>query len=73
MADSVVALWTPTVHASGFVIDAKGLIATISGVIGGATSVEVQITPAIKVAGRVPRRIRRATARPVDRQKPLPP
>jgi hypothetical protein len=51
--DSVVALWTPTVHASGFVIDAKGLIATNQRVIGGATSVEVQITPAIKVAGRV--------------------
>ena len=26
--DSVVALWTPTTHASGFVVDAKGLIAT---------------------------------------------
>ncbi|HMF59127.1 MAG TPA: serine protease [Vicinamibacterales bacterium] len=51
--DSVVAIWTPTTHASGFVFDAKGLIATSQQVIGKATSVEVQLTPAIKVAARV--------------------
>jgi S1-C subfamily serine protease len=51
--DSVVALWTPIAHASGFVIDAKGLVATSQRVIGTATSVEVQITPEIKVAARV--------------------
>ena len=51
--DSVVALWTPTTHASGFVIDAKGLIATSQRAIGAATSVEVQLTPAVKVAARV--------------------
>ena len=51
--DSVVALWTPTTHASGFVVDAKGLIATNQRVIGAATSVEVQLTPAVKVAARV--------------------
>jgi S1-C subfamily serine protease len=55
--DSVVGLWTPTTHASGFVIaangDAKGFIATNQRVIGSATSVEVQLTPAIKVAARV--------------------
>jgi len=51
--DSVVALWTPTVRASGFVIDAKGLVATNQRVIGAATSVEVQISPAIKVAATV--------------------
>ena len=51
--DSVVAIWTPTAHASGFVIDAKGLIATNQRVIGNATSVEVQLTPAVKVAARV--------------------
>ena len=51
--DSVVALWTPTTHASGFVVDAKGLIATNQRVIGSVTSVEVQLTPAIKVAARV--------------------
>ena len=29
--DSVVEIWTPTAHASGFVIDARGLIATTTG------------------------------------------
>jgi S1-C subfamily serine protease len=51
--DSVVAIWTPTTHASGFVIDAGGLIATNQRVIGTATSVEVQLTPAVKVVARV--------------------
>jgi len=51
--DSIVALWTPTTHASGFLIDAKGLIATSQRAIGSATSVEVQITPELKVAARV--------------------
>jgi S1-C subfamily serine protease len=51
--ESVVAIWTPTTHASGFVIDARGLIATNQRVIGTATSVEVQLTPAVKVAARV--------------------
>jgi Trypsin-like peptidase domain len=51
--DSVVALWTPTTRASGFVIDVNGLIATSQRAIGTATSVEVQLTPAVKVAGRV--------------------
>jgi S1-C subfamily serine protease len=50
---SVVALWTPTAHASGFVIDAKGLIATNQRVVGTATAVEVQITPQMKVMARV--------------------
>jgi S1-C subfamily serine protease len=51
--DSVVALWTPTSRASGFVIDANGLIATNQRAIGAATSAEVQLTPAIKVAASV--------------------
>jgi hypothetical protein len=51
--DSVVAIWTPTTHASGFVFDLKGLIATSQRVIGTATSVEVQLTPLIKVAAQV--------------------
>src|SRR5882672_3492187 len=50
---SVVALWTPTVRASGSVIDAKGLIATSQRIIGTATSVEVQLTPAVKVAASI--------------------
>ena len=51
--DSVVTLWTPTAYASGFVIDAKGLIATNQRVVGTATSVEVQLSPSVKVAARV--------------------
>ena len=51
--DGVVALWTPTTHGSGFLVDAAGLIATSQRVIGDATSVEVQLSPSIKVAGTV--------------------
>jgi S1-C subfamily serine protease len=51
--DAVVGLWTPTQHASGFVIDARGLIVTNQRVIGTATSVEAQFTPDIKVNATV--------------------
>jgi hypothetical protein len=55
--DSVVEIWTPTRHASGFVIDAgKGLIATSHHALAGATSVEVQLTAGqerLKVPGKV--------------------
>ncbi|MEP7117669.1 MAG: serine protease [Acidobacteriota bacterium] len=51
--DSVVALWTPTAHASGFVIDAAGLLATNQRVVGSATAVEIQLTPTLKVAATV--------------------
>jgi S1-C subfamily serine protease len=51
--ESVVALWTPTTHASGFVINSNGLIATNQRVVGTAMSVEVQLTPAVKVPANV--------------------
>lgn len=51
--DSVVELWTPTAHASGFLVDAAGLIVTNQKVVGDATSVEVQLSRSIKVAGTV--------------------
>ena len=51
--DSVVAIWTPYVRASGFVVDAAGLIVTSRRIVGAETSVEVQLTPSIKVAARV--------------------
>jgi S1-C subfamily serine protease len=51
--DSVFELWTPLTHASGFVIDANGLVATSQRAIGTATSVEVQLTPSVKVAASV--------------------
>lgn len=50
---SVVALWTPTAHASGFVVDSKGLIATNQRVVGSATQAEVQLTPTLKVSAVV--------------------
>src|SRR6185436_4007340 len=51
--DSVVQVWTPTAHASGFLVDATGLIATNQRAVGDATSVEVQLSRSIKVAGAV--------------------
>jgi S1-C subfamily serine protease len=51
--NSVVALWTPLTHASGFVIDARGLIATSQRAVAAASSVEVQFSPAVKVAASV--------------------
>jgi S1-C subfamily serine protease len=51
--NSVVEVWTPTAHASGFVVDASGLIATSRRAVGAATSVEVQLTSELKVAARV--------------------
>ena len=51
--DSVVAVWTPESRASGFVVDAAGLVVTNQRVIGSASAVEVQLTPSVKVAARV--------------------
>lgn len=50
---SVVSLWTPTAQATGFVVDARGLVATSQQAVGSETTVEVQVTPALKLAGRV--------------------
>jgi S1-C subfamily serine protease len=51
--DSVVQVWTPTAHGSGFLVDAAGLIVTNQQVVGDATSVEVQLSRSVKVAGTV--------------------
>ncbi len=51
--DTVVALWTPIAHASGFLIDSRGLIATNQRAVGNAASAEVQLGPANKVEARV--------------------
>ena len=51
--NSVVSLWTATTYASAFLIDARGLIATNQRVVGTATTVEVQLSPAVKLAGNV--------------------
>jgi S1-C subfamily serine protease len=57
---SIAEIWTPTAHATGFVVDARGLIATYDRTIGNATDVEVEFggpaaaaTDRVKVAGRV--------------------
>jgi S1-C subfamily serine protease len=49
---SLVQIWTPTAHASGFVIDARGLIATGEPAVREATAVEVELD-GFKIAGRV--------------------
>ena len=51
--DSVVGSWTPTRHASGFVVDARGLIVTSQRVIGTATSAEAQFAPDLRVRATV--------------------
>src|SRR5262245_2793995 len=38
--ERVIGLWTPTLHASGFVVDPRGLVVTSQRVIGTATSAE---------------------------------
>ena len=51
--ESVVRIWTPTTHASGFLVDAAGLIATSEKVVRDTTTVEVQLSRTVKVAGTV--------------------
>jgi S1-C subfamily serine protease len=51
--DSVVEIWTPTAHASGFLIDAAGLLTTNQRVVGDASAVEVQLPRSVKVVGTV--------------------
>jgi len=51
--ESVVGLWTPTQHASGFVVDARGLIVTNQRVVGTASSVEAQFAPEVRVRATV--------------------
>ncbi len=51
--DSIVGLWTPVSHASGFLVDARGFVLTNQRAIGDAGMVEVQLSAALKVEGRV--------------------
>jgi hypothetical protein len=50
---SLVTIWSPTSAASGFVVDARGLVVTDRNGVGSATSVEVQLSPTVKVPARV--------------------
>src|SRR3954469_6329985 len=51
--DSVVAVWTAETRASGFLVDAAGLVVTNQRLIGSRTAVEVQLSAAVKVPARV--------------------
>ena len=51
--DAVVELWMPTRHATGLLVDARGLVATSQRVVGAETMAAVQFSPSLKVAGRV--------------------
>lgn len=51
--ESVVGLWMPTRHASGFVVDARGLIVTSQRAIGTATAAEAQFAPDVRVRATV--------------------
>jgi hypothetical protein len=52
--DSVVSIWTPTSHGSGFSIGANGLIATSQRVVGSSIAgIEVQLSATLKVAAAV--------------------
>src|SRR5207244_5397279 len=52
-SNSVVAVWTPATRASGFVVDAAGLVVTNQRVIGDVSAVEVQLSSSVKVSARV--------------------
>lgn len=51
--NSVVSIWSPTARATGFVVDAGGLIATDRKAVGDATTVAVQFSETLKVSARV--------------------
>lgn len=51
--ESVVGIWSPTAPATGFVVDARGLIATSGQAMAEDAAVEVQLSESLKVPGRV--------------------
>src|SRR5215813_9251590 len=51
--NSVVSIWSPTRLGAGFVVDARGLIATNQRLVGSAASVEVQVSSTEKFEARV--------------------
>jgi S1-C subfamily serine protease len=50
---SLVTIWSPTSQATGVVVDAKGLLVTDRNAVGSASTVEVQLSPTVKVPARV--------------------
>jgi len=53
LQESAFAIWTPYAHATGFLADERGLVATSLRAIGTAKTVEVQISGTVKVTGAV--------------------
>jgi hypothetical protein len=51
--DAVVELWMPARHATGFLVDARGLVATSQRMVGDETMAAVQLSPSLKVPGKV--------------------
>jgi S1-C subfamily serine protease len=51
--DSVVGVWTRSSRASGFLVDARGLIATNQRAVGDSVTADVQVTATVKLAARV--------------------
>lgn len=51
--DSLVAVWTPTSRASGFIVDSRGLVLTNQRAVGLAQATSVQLSPSVKVEARV--------------------
>jgi hypothetical protein len=51
--DSVVTIWSPLKRGAGFLIDRRGLIATNQRLAGAEKTLEVQLSPTVKVSGRV--------------------
>lgn len=51
--NTVITIWTPTKLGSGFLIDARGLIATNQRLVGTEKALEVQLSSTQKVAARV--------------------
>ena len=50
---SVVAVWSATSRATGFIVDSRGLIATHRDAVGSATTASVQVSDTVKVPARV--------------------
>ncbi|HEX6465303.1 MAG TPA: S1C family serine protease [Vicinamibacterales bacterium] len=50
---SIMTIWTPRSVGRGFLVDARGMVATNQRVVGSAVSVEVQFSATKKIAGRV--------------------
>lgn len=76
---SAFGIWTAHAHVTGFLVDSIGLVATSRRAIGGAASVEVQISSTVKVAGAVVAddvqrdvAIVRVHASAIDRVRPIP-